>query len=207
MQTTVSNTLSSLNLFIASPETWYGIITFTWPYFELETHSFSFDIPNTYYWMDLYVKSISYQKGHESVEECIENWMTTNDECKKCSPLFTSFINKMPSCQSYEDNQCWYYWSFNKTKNYNKFKKCLKPTKTTLYKAKPVLLEKALHQGTVELVFGYASDVIKIEEETLMMETSAYIGSVGGSLGLFLGFSFFTYLSCFIDKLLSIFMP
>ena len=52
----------------------------------------------------------------------------------------------------------------------------------------------------MELQFGYSSDQIKIEEETLMIGTSSYIGSVGGSLGLFLGFSCFTYLSCCIQK-------
>ena len=52
----------------------------------------------------------------------------------------------------------------------------------------------------MELQFGYSSDQIKIEEETLMIGTSSYIGSVGGSLGLFMGFSVFTYLSYCIDK-------
>ena len=85
----------------------------------------------------------------------------------------------------------------------------MKPMKTTLYKAKAVPFEKASNQSNskVELLFSYSSDEIKIEEETLMIGTSSYIGSVGGSLGLFLGFSFFTYLSYLIDKLLSIFMP
>ena len=50
------------------------------------------------------------------------------------------------------------------------------------------------------MLLAYSSDEIKIEEETLMIGTSSYIGSVGGSLGLFLGFSCFTYLSCCIQK-------
>ena len=73
--------------------------------------------------------------------------------------------------------------------------------KTTLYKAKSQPLEKALTQNsTVDIAFAYSSDELKIEEETLMIGTSSYIGSVGGSLGLFLGFSCFTYLSCCIQK-------
>ena len=43
------NKLSNLNLFIASHETWYGIIALSWPYFELGRLSFSFDIQNTYH--------------------------------------------------------------------------------------------------------------------------------------------------------------
>ena len=45
------NKLSNLNLFIASPETWYGIIALAWPYFQLEKLSFSLDIQNTYHWV------------------------------------------------------------------------------------------------------------------------------------------------------------
>ena len=193
--------LSKVNLFIAAHETWYGITSNIWPYFELEKHSFSFNKPKTSNWIDMYVTSISYQKGHKSVEGCIENWMSTNDVCKKCSPFFLSLKTKNPSCQSNEDNTCWYSWTFY-GKNSNNYKKCLKPLKTTLYKAKPQSFERALIQNdTVELLFTYASDEIKIEEETLMIGTSSYIGSVGGSLGLFLGFSCFTSLSCCLQKI------
>ena len=201
------NKLSNLNLFIASPETWYGIIALSWPYFELEKLSFSFDIQNTYHWMDMSVTNMSYLNGHKSVEECIKKWMATNDVCKKCSPFFFSFKNTMTSCQSYKDNHCWFYWSLYDAKNYQKYKKCMKPETTTLYKAKSFPIEKfSIQDNSVELLFLYSSDEIKIEEETLMMGTSSYIGSVGGSLGLFLGFSFFSSLSYFVGKLLSIFM-
>ena len=82
----------------------------------------------------------------------------------------------------------------------------MNPKKTNLYKAKSFPMDKMSNQGNiVELLFTYSSDEIKIEEETLMMGTSSYIGSVGGSLGLFLGFSFFSSLSYFFGKLMSIF--
>ena len=84
----------------------------------------------------------------------------------------------------------------------------MKPMDTTLYKAKPVPMKSASNQSKiVNLMFSYQYDEIKIEEETLMLGTSSYIGSVGGSLGLFLGFSFFSKLSYFFGKLLKIFMP
>ena len=200
--------LSNLNVFIASPETWYGIIALSWPYFELEMHTFSFDISNTYYWMGMSVTRKSYLNGHKSVEECIKNWMATNDVCKKCSPLFFTFKKEITTCQSFEDNQCWYNWSFYVSKNYKRYKKCMKPKETTLYKGKPVPVAKrgSNQSNSIDLFFTYPSDEVKIEEETLMMGTSSYIGSVGGSLGLFLGFSFFSSLSYFVGKLLSMFM-
>ena len=78
----------------------------------------------------------------------------------------------------------------------------MKPMSTTLFNAKSKTLQKISDQpDTVAMLFTYISDQIKIKEDTLMIGTSPYIGSVGGSLGLFLGFSFFTYLSFCIDKL------
>ena len=130
--------------------------------------------------------------------------MSTNDVCKKCSPVFLSLKTIKPSCQSIEDYKCWYPWVFY-GKNSNNYKRCLKPKKTTLYKAKSQSYESPLIQNdTVGLEFTYASDEIKIEEETLMIGTSSYIGSVGGSLGLFLGFSCFTYLSCCLQKVFNL---
>ena len=197
--------LSGLNLFIASPKTWYGIIALSWTYFELKQHSLSFNKPKLY-WIDMQVTRITYQKGHKSIEDCIQNLLSTYDACKKCSPFFFSFKNKKAvSCQSMEDNKCWYKWVFS-GKNYNEYKKCMKPMSTTLFNPKLKPLGNALAQrDTVSLTFSYSSDQNRIEEETLMISTSSYIGSVGGSLGLFLGFSFFASLSCCIDKLFQFF--
>ena len=39
-----------------------------------------------------------------------------------------------------------------------------------------------------------------VKEEVLVVTTENLIGSVGGSLGLFLGFSFFTYFSGLLEK-------
>ena len=41
--------------------------------------------------------------------------------------------------------------------------------------------------------FKYASNKINIYEETLMFDDTSLVGSLGGSLGLFVGFSFFGY--------------
>ena len=42
-----------------------------------------------------------------------------------------------------------------------------------------------------EICYGYATTVIKVDEEYLIYGFADMVGSVGGSLGMFLGFSFF----------------
>ena len=41
--------------------------------------------------------------------------------------------------------------------------------------------------------FKYASNKINVYEETLLVDDTSLIGTLGGSLGLFVGFSFFGY--------------
>ena len=192
-----------VDLFMASPESWYGITTEAWPYLTLEKHTFEFNA-SALIWMDMYVKQKTYQKGHSSIKNCLKNHLSAYNCTHICIPFFLSYLNHLPACLTNEETKCMYkYWAFADDFNiYTQFKQCLKPLTTTLYEANPVQLEGQVNAtNSVDLLFGYASNEMEIKEEALMIGTSTYIGSVGGSLGLFLGFSFFTYLSCCIDKL------
>ena len=45
----------------------------------------------------------------------------------------------------------------------------------------------------IMMKFKYASNKINVYEETLVFDETSLVGSLGGSLGLFVGFSFFGY--------------
>ena len=47
----------------------------------------------------------------------------------------------------------------------------------------------------------YDSNQLEMKTEADVMSIREFLGSVGGSLGLFLGFSLFTYVSLFLDTL------
>ena len=53
----------------------------------------------------------------------------------------------------------------------------------------------------VEVVIYSSRNTKRVKEEMFVLTTEDFIGSVGGSLGLFLGFSFFTYLLEIIQNL------
>ena len=192
--------LKKLTIYMASHQTWHGLISLSWPYVKLVRHVFNFNTTERY-WIDFYVTELTYQRGHERVEDCIEALMAANDNCKKCVPFFFSFLEFRPSCETFEENKCWYSWMFI-SKRYKEYKRCMKPRKSIQNKGEPSLVEGSkIDNDSLEIIFTYASDEVAIMEETLIMSTSSYIGSVGGSLGLFLGFSFFTFLSYCIEKL------
>ena len=55
-----------------------------------------------------------------------------------------------------------------------------------------------LYQGSkdstnIQIHLKYASNKIDVYEETLMSDETSLVGSLGRSLGLFVGFSFFGY--------------
>ena len=112
----------------------------------------------------------------------------------------TSFIN----CARLEDEICnagpevW-------TTLLNKFSACPKPCKITTYKDSRLDLKEPLFLKTGQTIANFAlkkDSIRKIEKEVLVYDINDVIGAVGGSLGLFLGFSFFDVISKCLDYLI-----
>ena len=80
-------------------------------------------------------------------------------------------------------------------------KKCPPPCTTFHYKA--TMRESFLAGATniTELYLMYADTRVTIIEEILVFDTNAIVSAVGGSLGLFIGFSVFDTLKWMICKI------
>ena len=88
------------------------------------------------------------------------------------------------------------------------FKDCewVKPCKIISYKGSTI--EYSYYNSTSDethFVFGLGR-IKNVGKELLVYDTNDMIGSIGGSLGLFLGFSFFGIFSLFVDKLFGFWM-
>ena len=55
--------------------------------------------------------------------------------------------------------------------------------------------------NSVVLQYRFAKEEMDIKQEYLIYDTITMIGSVGGTLGLFIGFSIFTCISSIIEKM------
>ena len=60
-------------------------------------------------------------------------------------------------------------------------------------------LKNSTEDMNVQFTIRYTSKDADIFEEILIIDEISLIGSLGGSLGLFIGFSFFGYITTFLD--------
>ena len=147
-----------------------------------------------------------------SEQQCLVNIFITEHfpACPiKCLPIQMKgfqYVNSSTSfkkCATLEDELCnagpkvW-------TPLINKFPACPKPCKITTYKDSKLDLKEPLFLKTGQSLAKFqlvANKIRSIEKEVLVYDLNDVIGAVGGSMGLFLGFSFFDVISKSLDNL------
>ena len=148
-----------------------------------------------------------------SEEQCLVNIFISEhfSGCPfKCVPIQMKgfqYVNNSTSlinCIRVEDEICnggpkvW-------TSLFNEFSDCPKPCKITTYKDSRLDLTESLFLKTGQTLANLElqrNNIRRIEKEVLVYDTNDVIGAVGGSLGLFLGFSFFDVISKCLDNLI-----
>ena len=128
----------------------------------------------------------------------------------KCLPIQMKgfqYVNKSTSlmnCEKIEDEICnagSKVWN----KLYEEFPSCLKPCKIITYKDSKLDIYEAIYLEVGQTLANFdlmINSIRKIEKEALVYDTNDVIGAIGGSLGLFLGFSFFDVISKCLDNLI-----
>ena len=87
------------------------------------------------------------------------------------------------------------YFSENTTNN------CLDPCNIEIYTEKNYIIERKNDKKNMTLIIKYESMAIKVSEEYLVYDFANFIGTLGGSLGLFIGFSYTGFIGSIIDIL------
>ena len=152
-----------------------------------------------------YLKEISNCSGHAFYECLVKQVNLANfTRCpKKCLPASLADIgfhnSGIPVCQSEKEQKC----AFNVTW-YDVFSPSICPKPCTLleYSGKiDYWQEKTISQKNnfnLKIKYG-APEVVIVHEEYLITDFTGVVGSVGGTLGLFIGFSFFNIVTYLID--------
>ena len=113
--------------------------------------------------------------------------MYSNTSLQKCKTEAESIQNyiAMTKC----------YFSENTTNN------CLDPCNIDIYTENSYIIERMNDKRNMTLIIKYESMAINVSEEYLVYDFANFIGTLGGSLGLFIGFSYTGFIGNIIDIL------
>ena len=204
------NTLTSreialdMDIFVASNNTWQGLYFPSWPYIDVPKVSIPFDTTRQTL-MEITPVLITFRDGISDVAKCMEN-IVLKFECPKlCFPVAYNRLATIPDCQTFKEIDCMINDGFWNPKYEIPFGQCVRPKKAMTYKAKIISTRPArLAKNSKEIVIWmkFSTDQLEVKEEIPTLGLSSFVGETGGALGLFLGFSFYTYFCNFIDYLM-----
>ena len=172
----------SVNLIFTSNKSWIGIPEETFPQSKpvYQAIDFSKERTNIY----VYVNEKHFEEGVEDHHDCVKDYYMN----RNCSYICSTFgaVSGLPPCLRPEQHKCmWNDWkSGNVTSLYN----CFKSKKVTSYKLDTIEdpPHTDLNTTSTDIYIGIFSMYKTIEEEVPILTLPDLIGSIGGSLGLFL---------------------
>ena len=121
---------------------------------------------------------------------------------EKCFPIIFNqlFPDDWPACQNSSIANC--YIDQASGTNYNEYLHCLKPQIAEQYKLSSTERAKLNPQETqsTELEFVLGSDRLEYKDEVLIVSGIDFVSNLGGSLGLFIGFSLYNFFADLLGK-------
>ena len=189
---------TQVDVMVTSEDGWYGILFDDWPLFQVT--KFTFDVQpqtNTLWFLKFGLVEQKFRYGQSNITQCLDRMFADNNCSTKCVPLLYNFLSSdLPICHNIEDYRC-----IIKDHGKERFK-CFKPKFLIQYNADPVKSKTESKKHTyLRLLMQFPNNLVEISEEILVISGLDFLASVGGSLGLFLGFSFFNLGSTIIDML------
>ena len=188
---------------LVDENTWQGMVDDDWPYYKPDTFKIPFK-NNTYaQWnFKLTPHEIRFLDGQDDPTDCQEKVLKQANCTLICYPLTFNYL-EIPPCQTYNETDCMstqiYSFSSLERQRYP----CLKPKIITEFRGEHFLYKRTQIDGSLLLIQAYFLPTKKeVKEEMYVLGPREYIGYIGGSLGLLLGFSCYTYILCLIDKIL-----
>ena len=186
-------------LYLSSNDTWHGIPRQIWPRYQLSKVYLPFENDfNKLFWRTVHH---SYLEGVDNTSECLNSRLQLQKEkndTKYCD--FFSHGLDLPICNSRQELK-----GMQSIKDKQWFVDCFKLKQATTYKIEhfepPNFNEPDDSFLLVNIALGSMEQ--EINEEILIITSQSLIGSIGGSLGMFFGFSFSTVFIYFLNKALN----
>ena len=177
-------------MYLTSNNTWQGITTSDWPQFT--PSKIELDIGNGYF-MQLKPTEYLFSHGVENSEECWKKHILKSKCAIKCK--YASFTD-LPMCKSSQEAIC---IAFNGEMG-DPWNDCNSRKKAFTYPGELTKRPKFTSNNDTSISIGMLYLRKEVKEEIEVISLSNLIGSLGGSLGMFFGFSISAYALYLMDK-------
>ena len=184
-------------LHVTSNKTWLGITDGVWPQFKPLTEIIDFEQEFTQ--LKFSVTEKVFQDGVDDNQRCLNRLLMNKNCSTKCNLL--SFGN-LPACPTIPALKCMWKDLLSTADYIN----CYKTKKAITYELQQRIenpFHKAINLSSTEIYIGLWSMAKNVQEEVPLLTLQDFIGSVGGSLGMFFGFSISATLLYTISKILN----
>ena len=142
--------------------------------------------------------TIQFMNGIKDFRECTENIIFNSSCVTKCVQFYFQSALNLPVCNTQEDYQCIADLLYV-SEAVNQLYACRKPQIAKLYNPRPNPWNLAVNQTESTVYMYFESSLATVKEEMLITSIEDLIASIGGSLGLFVGFSIFSYISAALE--------
>ena len=200
----------SVRLIFTSEENSYGIFDFEW--FDGDPYDKKLELGHAYWFsikpLEYYSLGNDAECGNETFLDQWKKYIEANNisfspKCeKKCAPFTFLATDELTLCPSHEKNNivCNKYENF--MPNYNEFKKKFKRSCHILEYGGKNTNDFRINPESVSVMYFFAQPKMTIEtQERLVFDEVGMIGSVGGTLGMCIGFSFTGITSTILEYL------
>ena len=177
-------------VYLASNMSWQGVFSNDWPRFEPSTFILKKDVS---YIANLYQLDYVSLNGNFDVDQCLKEVLKQRNCSKLCSPIIFNHLN-IETCQTIKESSC----QIAKDQ-FNDFRQCYIPQIRSEFRIRGNEVIDKKDKQFASFVLAMGSDHVTVQEEMYAMEFAQYIGSVGGTLGMFVGFSFFAYVKTCLE--------
>ena len=187
------NTEKPINLvmYLTSPDATLNLATDIWPQFLPGEIKLPFDATRKKTVISYRNVEYTFKTGVENSKECVTE-IIEKSKCK--NNCFSISGSLLPICNSTKDYDC--IWQY-----YPQWQKCLLQKRAVAYVPKKNdILYYGKKSSDIEVQFSTRTKGMQIIEEIDIITLSGLIGSIGGSLGMFFGFSITSYLSFVIER-------
>ena len=185
----------SILLYFTSNTTWIGIPDNRWPQFNPLSAVVHFHKEYTHFLPKVTEKY--FKEGVEDNKKCLHEYLMNLNCSNHCNSM--SFGNHLPPCKYTKDLTCMWK-SMSKDESYGKCYMTKKATTYTLANRIENPFHRDVNESETEIFVGMKVGIKEVQQEILILTIQDLIGSVGGSLGMFFGFSISSTLIYLFDR-------